>query len=730
MLPTLTSPESECVPQALDGTGARDPELEDIAALAAQICDVPFAVLSLLGGPLHWFMAGPKLILPPSAQAYALCEDVRKNPGRMFVADEAGGPAGTGIQFAGGVPIAAIGRAPTGAVCVMDTESRTLSPAQSKALHILARHAATLANMRARAWRAASSARYGEVSSASLAHGQQQSDGTGDKLSSLAFQRKSALLSRTCALVKAGGWEIDPKTMTFNWSDEVFRIHDMEPGVPPPVQAATEQYEPEARPLLVAAVKASVENGKPWELELPLLTAKGRRVWVRTVGETVFENGRPVLIVGTIQDITERRLAGELLREERQRLRLVTDNMPASVTHLDLNERYTFANKFAGEFFAIDSEGMIGRTVREVRGDALYATLKPHIDRALQGVRVVFDNEAVARGKKVYTQSTFIPDMGADGKVQGIYAMTFDVTERKAAEIRSAESERRLRGLTDNVPALMTELDLDGRVVFCNGQWGTWLGIPPASMVGRHVREFIGDAHYELRKPVLQRAYAGEVVSFEQTHKFLIGERTVHTTYLPQKDAAGAVVGLYVLSHDISELKEKQKQLDALAREDALTGLPNRRFFEERVQEALSRSRRSLVPVCLMFLDIDHFKAINDSLGHAVGDAVLKEFGRRLQTCVRETDMAARYAGDEFVILLEGVANAEHGQLVAGKVLEAMHPAYNILGRALRVTTSIGIALSDGHDEDLHSLLASADAALYAAKKEGRNRFALAAPTR
>jgi diguanylate cyclase (GGDEF)-like protein/PAS domain S-box-containing protein len=324
-------------------------------------------------------------------------------------------------------------------------------------------------------------------------------------------------------------------------------------------------------------------------------------------------------------------------------------------------------------------------------------------------------------------QSHYIPDTDAQGVVRGFYAMTFDVTERKRAEIRSIESEQRLRGLTDNVPALLTELDRDERVVFCNGRYESWLGIPPASIINRPIREAVGEAHYEMRKPLLERAFAGEVVSFEQTAKLLVGERTLQTTYLPQRNAQGEVVGLYVLANDVSDLKQKQMQLDTLAREDALTGLPNRRSFEERVREALARTRRSGIPICLMFLDIDYFKSINDSLGHAAGDAVLKEFGRRLQQCVRETDMAARYAGDEFVILLEGVGDAHEAQRVADKVLAAMRPAFVLSTRSMQVTTSIGIAISEEEDEDFASLMATADSALYAAKKDGRNRFMMAA---
>ncbi|CAN7765735.1 diguanylate cyclase [Variovorax sp. LjRoot290] len=482
-------------------------------------------------------------------------------------------------------------------------------------------------------------------------------------------------------------------------------------------EAVYKQLEPEIAKVLAGTATRYVgtydRNGKEGFFECHLVPD------IRHAGE-VF--GYYVMTFDvTRQKVAEReRAAGEA------RIRTITDNLPALVSHVDASLRYTFVNAHVRALH--DNAELVGQSMADVRGIEDFRTVEPYVRRVLAGEAVTFEKKGdPARGVgQKWFQSHYIPDRNAEGVVQGFYAMTFDVTERKLAEIRSAESEKRLRGLTDNVPALLTELDLDERVVFCNGRYLTWLGIPPSSMMNRPIREAVGDAHYEMRKPLLARAFAGEEVSFEQTAKLLVGERTLQTTYLPQRNAEGEVVGLYILANDVSDLKQKQMQLDTLAREDALTGLPNRRSFEEHVREAFARSRRSRLPVCLMFLDIDYFKSINDSLGHAAGDAVLKEFGRRLKESVRETDMAARYAGDEFVVLLEGVTDADEARLVAGKVISAMQPVFHLPSRTLQVTTSIGVAISEG-DEDFPALLACADSALYAAKKEGRNRFMMAA---
>jgi diguanylate cyclase (GGDEF)-like protein len=199
--------------------------------------------------------------------------------------------------------------------------------------------------------------------------------------------------------------------------------------------------------------------------------------------------------------------------------------------------------------------------------------------------------------------------------------------------------------------------------------------------------------------------------------------RSLHATYIPDFAADGSVAGLYILVTDISELKVAEQRMARLARHDALTGLPNRYQLDEKLEEAMRRCRRSLMPMAMMFLDIDHFKGINDTLGHAAGDEVLKEFGLRLKAAVRATDTVARLAGDEFIILLEGLHAIEDAQAVARKILASMAAEFIVDGKPLRVTTSIGIACTDSLNLTAERLMAHADQALYQAKSDGRNTF-------
>jgi diguanylate cyclase (GGDEF)-like protein len=200
-------------------------------------------------------------------------------------------------------------------------------------------------------------------------------------------------------------------------------------------------------------------------------------------------------------------------------------------------------------------------------------------------------------------------------------------------------------------------------------------------------------------------------------------QRWERVSYVPDIDAQGTVAGFFSLVEDITALKQVENQLRIMVRFDSLTGLSNRLQFDEKLVEAIARSRRSERQMAVMFLDIDRFKSINDTLGHHGGDEVLREFAQRLLACVRHTDVVARLAGDEFVIILEGLHAPQEAAVVASKIIQAMAHDFQILGMMRNVTTSIGIAIRDDDEIDPEALLRRADEALYRAKAAGRNTF-------
>jgi diguanylate cyclase (GGDEF)-like protein/PAS domain S-box-containing protein len=337
----------------------------------------------------------------------------------------------------------------------------------------------------------------------------------------------------------------------------------------------------------------------------------------------------------------------------------------------------------------------------------------------------------VRNGRHAYYQANLVPDRDLEGHVQGFYLMTFDVSKVRRSEQARKRSEDRLRQITDNLPVLISYIDSQQRMQFANRTYQTWLGVDHEALLGKKIQDVVGQEQYPQRTHYLERALAGERVEFDAMTTAMGVTRELSTTYLPDFDPDGRVLGIYTLTQDVTALKAYEAQLKALARIDTLTGLPNRLQFNEKIAEALDRVRRNNLALALMFLDIDRFKYINDTLGHAMGDAVLKEFAKRLLANVRQVDLVARLAGDEFVVILEALRHPDEAVGVAEKIVQAIAQAMDLKdlqGQPLVVTTSIGIAYqaSGAGATNPKALLARADEALYEAKGAGRNTFHLA----
>ena len=292
-----------------------------------------------------------------------------------------------------------------------------------------------------------------------------------------------------------------------------------------------------------------------------------------------------------------------------------------------------------------------------------------------------------------------------------------------SAKDRLALGEKRLRMIADSLPALVSYIDAEQRYVFHNSYYRHIPGIDLSSMLGRTMREVFGPRIYDEIKNEIAQALAGNRVSFERAMQAGGIERYLKYEYTPDFDSSGKVIGFYTMVTDLTEMKRIQERLSDLARIDGLTGLPNRNLVYERLTDALARARRTSSGVGCLYLDIDHFKLINDTLGHAGGDEVLRQFGNRLKTNVRETDLVARLAGDEFVIVVEGLAQPESAERVAKNIVDAMREPFSVFGELLTVTTSVGVAIASGPDEDADSALKKADEALYCAKRAGRAGF-------
>lgn len=290
-------------------------------------------------------------------------------------------------------------------------------------------------------------------------------------------------------------------------------------------------------------------------------------------------------------------------------------------------------------------------------------------------------------------------------------------------EAQLAEKEHMLRTITDNLPVLISYIDSNELVHFSNRMYKTWLNRNPSHDIGRPLSEVMGPDLYASRREYIRNALAGNLTEFQAFVDLPGGARHHQVTYLPDMTPDGRVAGFFALTLDITAMKRIEAQLEQLARHDVLTGLPNRRHFEEKLSEFLRQGEQG--PFALMFLDVDNFKAINDSYGHATGDAALKHFSDCLKACVRATDLIGRFGGDEFVVLLPGLHSNADAEMVARKIITSARLGFTVNGKKFDMTTSIGIAYAPGTGFAPDALFATADEALYAAKKADRDTLAL-----
>ena len=284
-------------------------------------------------------------------------------------------------------------------------------------------------------------------------------------------------------------------------------------------------------------------------------------------------------------------------------------------------------------------------------------------------------------GQKRLLLNQGLPRFNDAGVFEGYRGVVQDVTAQHNAEKALRFNEQRLRSITENIPAMISYIDSDGVFRFNNSAYEKWLRRPLADITGHHVSDLYDAETYQLIEPYIKRSLHGEQVTFDLDPSGS-RKRYVRVTYVPEVNVDGKVLGIYGLIHDISELKRIEQQLRILAEYDSLTGLPNRNRFKDRLSEAISRSERNDDTLAVLFLDIDHFKSINDSLGHQAGDAVLKEFARRLTQCIRKTDKLTRLAGDEFVIVLEGMHDPGETSVVAQKIIAAMTLPLDVIGHS------------------------------------------------
>jgi diguanylate cyclase (GGDEF)-like protein/PAS domain S-box-containing protein len=404
-----------------------------------------------------------------------------------------------------------------------------------------------------------------------------------------------------------------------------------------------------------------------------------------------------------------------------EHFRLLADNVPALIACFDaVTRRCLFANKEYARTFGWDERSIVGRTLTEVIGEAVSQEIAPHVDRVLQRCEPVHYERLVRdeHGNPQWLESNLLPHLNPDGTPQAVFVLMADITRFRLAEAAVRDSEERLAKFMQ-ASAEGIVFHKDGLVTDANPPVLALIGYTLEEMLGRHVLSFIAP---ESVGKVLSVMSAGQETSYETAILHKDGSRIPVEFIVRTMLRNGERMRMTVV-RDMRDRHAAQARIHHLAHHDALTGLPNRTSFMERLDELMEGSPDNGRELALLFIDLDHFKRVNDSLGHLVGDALLKTVASRITAGLRASDLVARFGGDEFMVLLPGALQREHIEEVAEKLLHAVEIPVEVEGQSISVTPSIGIARFPADAQTPAELIKHADTAMYSAKARGRAAF-------
>ncbi len=458
----------------------------------------------------------------------------------------------------------------------------------------------------------------------------------------------------------------------------------------------------------------------------------GELRWIRlSASPRPLEDGSGrVIWDGVLTDVTEQREAQDLSHAHEIQLASLLSRMPGGVSRLDRDLRILYVNPSQAQWLYRTERELEGKLIGEVLNDELLQSLRPPLLRALQGQTVVFDYRAPggSDGPKFF-HTTVIPETGPDGRVVAVVVFAVDLTEQKRLAMELDQQRSRLASLVNAIPDVVFLKDANGRYLSCNPVFERFVGRRERDIVGLRDEELLPPMEAERVRQLDERAMAAwQPLVYEETLTFAEDGYAGYfeTIKTPIRDMHGHVTGLLSVCRDITDRKKAEQQIELLAFFDALTGLPNRRLLLDRLQRASAACQRIDKLGALLFIDLDNFKDLNDTLGHDMGDRLLVLVAQRLQECVRTSDTVARFGGDEFVVMLEGLdADAAHAaqqaEVVAEKLLEQLNRPFQMGAQEHYSTPSIGITLFGDQRRSVDELLKRADLAMYQAKAAGRN---------
>jgi diguanylate cyclase (GGDEF)-like protein/PAS domain S-box-containing protein len=450
-------------------------------------------------------------------------------------------------------------------------------------------------------------------------------------------------------------------------------------------------------------------------LETTLLRKDGTRIIVEING-VLLPDGE---VLGELRDITERKLTEQAVRRSRDQLTAILNSTTESIFHIDGDGIILAINDIAAHRLKSQSQDMIGRNVFDFFPAEVAERRRDNVAEVMRTGREKYTEDI--RNHRFYSLN-YYPVVDSDGKVSSVVVYAADITERK-----KVETELGIAATAFELQEGMLVTDANRVIIRVNWAFTAITGYTTADAVGKTPKLLSSGRHNTFFYASMWKSinetgtWEGDIWNRRKNGEIY----PEHLTITAVRDQQGRVSNYVAAFADITEIKSAEEKIKNLAFYDSLTGLPNRRLLQDRLQQALSSRMRSDREGALLFIDLDNFKTLNDTLGHGVGDLLLQQVAQRLVACVREGDTVARLGGDEFVVMLEDLSvhtieAAEQAEVIGAKILLSLNQTYQLAEHEFHSTSSIGATLFGEH-QSIESLLQQADIAMYESKKAGRN---------
>lgn len=529
-----------------------------------------------------------------------------------------------------------------------------------------------------------------------------------------------------------------------------FQIHDVGPTSEPPEEPRTDN-------LIIDQRTTGSSPADTWLGEAPQfsrVTAIAGRHWLITVGKRdaqwtawihpaslgAFFASLAIFWLLALMLNNAARARGEAVeianratKDLRQQLSLnqqLIEALPNPLFFKDTEGRYLGCNRAFEELTGRSKEDFVGKTATDIQNPEI-ARLYEDTDRSLMDAPGVQRYEALVKLPRFekprhiqYNKATFLDDTG---RVSGLVGVMIDLTDIRVAEANLRKNETQLRLALESAEMATWFWNVGERSFQSSGGFDALFGIKGDAGT-RDFEQLRAAVHPEDRERIDAALKHALVYSddFRLEMRVIWPDGSTHWIASQGqiiRNPEGRAVSLIGVAMNITERKAAEQRIAHMAQHDTLTGLPNRMLLKDRIAQAVFHAQRGKSKVSVMFIDLDRFKYINDSLGHEAGDRLLQTVAKRIRTCLRESDTVARLGGDEFVIVLPEAQGSHEVSIVAAKILETLSQPYHLQGQDLHVSASIGVALFPEDGEDADTLMRNADAAMYHAKDSGRANY-------